>query len=123
MKCYRLKYRLTMSHSATNRRENEHNHVLEIEIFAYPQMNRFVEFGEMEEIVSQCLDGYQNRYLNDMEEFCGDTSLENKGEILYLKLEKAFLVQGWTVERFEISETPLRVYVITKNTYQRGCSR
>lgn len=123
MKYYRLKYRLSMSHSATNSRENEHNHVLEIELFAYPRENVFMEFGDMERFVSGCLDCYQNHYLNDFPEFHGDTSLENVGEVLYLKLENVFEEHSWDFERFEISETPLRVYIITRSTYQKGCSR
>lgn len=120
MKYYRLKYRLNMSHSATNRRADEHHHVLEIELYAYPKGRDFVEFGEMERLVTECLEIYQNQYFNDMADFDGDVSLEHIGEVLYRKLAENFGKQQWSFDRFEISETPLRVYVITKSIYRRG---
>lgn len=120
MKYYKLKYRLNMSHSANNQREMEHHHVLEIELYAYPQGENFVEFGDMEHFVCGCLDRYQNQYLNDCPEFEGDVSLENIGEVLYRELEENFTLHNWNFDRFEISETPLRIYIITKSTYLRG---
>lgn len=109
-----------MSHSATGQRADEHHHVLEIELYAYPGGSGFVEFGDMERLVTGCLEEYQNQYFNDMEDFGGDVSLEHIGEVLYGKLAETFGEWQWRFDRFEISETPLRVYVITKSTYRRG---
>ena len=62
----------------------------------------------------------RKKYLNDMPEFDGDTSVENVGEVLYARLSKHFEDRHWKFSRMEISETPLRVYVIAKYNYHGG---
>lgn len=120
MKNYHLKYRLNISHSVDSDRSKEHNHIFEIEVYAYPEDDTFVEFSDMEKLVEDVLSKYQKRYLNDMPEFEGDTSVENVGEVLYGSLSKHFEDMRWNFKRMEISETPLRVYVIAKYNYHGG---
>lgn len=118
---YRLKYRLAMRHSADNNREHEHSHVLEIEAYAFPMMENFQEFNDIEKHIDACLDRFQNRYLNELPEFDGDASLENTGEVLFPILKEELRENDWDLQRFEISETPLRVYIITKSSFRRRC--
>lgn len=118
---YRLKYRLTIRHSADNNREHEHSHVLEIEAYAFPLMENFQEFNYIEKHVDRCLGRFQNEYLNDLEEFGGDASLENTGEVLFPLLREELKKNDWDLRRFEISETPLRVYIISKDSFRRRC--
>ncbi len=120
-KYYRLKYRLTIRHSADNNRDHEHSHVLEIEVFAFPMMENFQEFNNIEKHVDDCLSRFQNQYLNDLPEFQGDASLENTGEVLFPLLRAELRRSNWNLRRFEISETPLRVYIITQDSFQRRC--
>ena len=120
-KYYRLKYRLNIRHSADNNREHEHSHVLEIEAYAFPLMENFQEFNYIERHVDDCLDRFQNQYLNDLPEFAGDASLENTGEVLFPLLREELHRNDWDLQRFEISETPLRVYIISKDTFRRRC--
>ena len=43
--------------------------------------------------------------------------MEHLGEIFYLKVKDALERQHWKFARFEISETPLRVYAIAEETF------
>ena len=45
MKYYRLKYRLSITHSASGNREDSHNHVLEVEVSAYHNDGEFIELN------------------------------------------------------------------------------
>ncbi len=113
MKYYKLKYRLSITHSADNNEEHKHNHVLEGEIFAEPAADNFVEFSDMEDMVNKTLEIYQNQYLNSLEEFAGDANIENVGEVFWRKLVKVFDKNGWKLIRLEIGENPLRVYAVS----------
>lgn len=113
MKYYKLKYRLSITHSADNNEEHKHNHVLEGEIFAEPPADNFVEFSDMEDMVDKTLEIYQNKYLNSLEEFAGDANIENVGEVFWRKLVNVFDRNGWKLLRLEIGENPLRVYAVS----------
>ena len=54
-------------------------------------------------------------YLNEMEEFHEDTSIENITEVFYEKLSQAFANEGWNLTKIEVGENPLRVYIIQTN--------
>ena len=60
---------------------------------------------------------YQHQYLNEFSEFGGDTSIEHLGEVFYRKVKEALEKHRWKFARFEISETPLRVYAIVEETF------
>ena len=116
MKYYELKYRLPMSHSSSSDRTKMHHHVLEITIYAETGQQDFVEFQDMDQVLSGCLDVYRNQYLNDMEEFHGDTSIENMTEVFYRKIFEQFVKKNWKLTKIEVGENPLRVYIIgTRN--------
>lgn len=112
MKYYVLKYRLPMSHSSSMKKEDSHHHVIEITVQAEYEQQEFIEFLDMEKVLNQCLDPYKNQYLNEMEEFHGDTSIENITEVFYEKLAPAFANEGWNLTKIEVGENPLRVYII-----------
>lgn len=63
------------------------------------------------------LDPYQNQYLNEFPEFGGDTSIEHLGEVFYEKVKDALEKKQWKFARFEISETPLRIYAIVEEEF------
>lgn len=114
MRYYKLKYRISITHSADNNEEHKHNHVLEGEIFAKPAGDDFIEFSSMEDMVNETLNIYQNKYLNELEEFHGDANIENIGEIFWKRLDIVFEHNGWNLIRLEIGENPLRVYAVSK---------
>ena len=107
MKCYKIKYRLGITHSVDNNEKNKHNHILEGEIFAKPSDDDFVEFSDMENMVNETLEEYKNKYLNDLEEFNGDANIEN------VELFMVFEKNGWALIRLEIGENPLRIYSVS----------
>lgn len=113
MKCYKIKYRLGITHSVDNDEKHKHNHILEGEIFAKPSDNDFVEFSDMENMVNETLEEYKNKYLNDLEEFNGDANIENVGEVFWEKLFRVFEKNGWALIRLEIGENPLRIYSVS----------
>ena len=116
MKYYELKYRLPMSHSSSSDRTKMHHHVLEITIYAETGQQDFVEFQDMDQVLGGCLAVYRNQYLNDMEEFHGDTSIENMTEVFYRKIFEQFVKKNWKLTKIEVGENPLRVYIIgTRN--------
>ncbi len=117
MKYHRLKYRLCMQHSFDGKEEHKHHHLIEIEIVARHMSEEFLEFASMDSVLEQAFGPYQYQYLNDFPEFGGDTSIEHLGEIFYLKVKDALERQHWKFARFEISETPLRVYAIAEETF------
>ena len=117
MKYHRLKYRLCMQHSFDGKIENKHQHLIEIEIVARQRRDELMEFASMDSILEQVFRPYQYQYLNDFPEFEGNTSIENLGEVFYLKVREALEEQHWSFARFEISETPLRIYAIAEETF------
>lgn len=110
---YCFNYIVTISHSADNCFEHRHFHSLEIATYISVASKEFEMFDDIEKYGEDYIATYQNKYLNDCEEFGGDTSIENIGEVMYAALEKILENTGLSLERFEIGETPLRKYVIT----------
>jgi 6-pyruvoyl tetrahydropterin synthase-like protein len=106
-----------MQHSFDGRIENKHHHLIEIEIVARQIEEDFMEFASMDSILEEVFAPYQYQYLNEFTEFGGDTSIEHLGEVFYLKVKDALERQHWKFARFEISETPLRVYAIVEETF------
>ena len=123
MKAYHLKYRLSMSHSADNKEEHRHTHVLEIEIFVKPHDKDriFSDFRSIEIHMNEVLDGFQGKYLNDIEIFGADASLEHTGETIYRLLSDEVERNKWHFCCLEISETPLRVYIIRDEDFNTRC--
>ena len=77
----------------------------------------FLEFASMNSILEEVFGPYQYKYLNEYPEFEGDTSIEHLGEVFYGKVKHALEEQHWKFARFEISETPLRIYAIVEETF------
>lgn len=112
MKYYRLKYRLSIQHSADNNIENKHSHVVEVEVYVRPDDDEFIEFQEMDKMLKMALDKYQHKYLNELEDFQGNVTMEGIAEVIYSHLLKIFDGVGWMIARLQVSETPLRTYAI-----------
>ena len=123
MKYYHLKYRLRMSHSVDNQKEHRHKHVLEIEFFLKPddETSMFTEFNSIEKYIDGSLDIYQDQYLNDYPEFGADASLEHTGETVYRLIADRLSDEKWRIVCFEISENPLRVYIIKDEDFNMRC--
>lgn len=119
MRYYCLKYRLNITHSKNNIRQDAHGHVFEIEIFLETPDASFFGFADMEFYMNRALDPYQQKYLNELDVLSGDASLENVGEVVWKELMNSYAETPLKLERMEISETPLRVYAISTATFER----
>lgn len=104
---------ISIQHSADNLKEHAHYHSLEITTYIRVNQTSFEKFDDIEECGEAFVAHYQNRYLNDCEEFGGDTRIEHVGDVLFEILFEKWKEQGAFLERFEIGETPLRKYIIT----------
>ena len=72
-----------------------------------------MNYSKVERTLLDCMEPYQESYLNDMEVFAGDTTIENVGEVICREINERAREMGINLYRFEIAETPLRSYIIT----------
>lgn len=116
MKTYCFRTCISISHSNDDNRENAHIHTVEIAAYVKTneQQSDLVRFDDMEGLIDACLEPYQECYLNEMKGFEKDVRIEYLGETLFYQLDEKLSGNGMYMERFEISETPLRTYIITR---------
>ena len=112
-KRYKLKQFIAIQHSYDGNTENTHAHTLVIECSIRTDTHEMIDYYRVEKLIQGCLEKYENKYLNDMEEFRGNATIERLGEVLCFEIDDALKEIGYGMDHFEIGETPLRVYVIT----------
>lgn len=107
---------IAIRHSNDYNRENAHFHTVEIAAFVKyhnPDSDlKIVE--EVKNIVDSCYTPFREAYLNDMEGFEEEVSIEHLGEMLFFKMNQVLDDSGMFLERLEIGETPLRTYIVTR---------
>ena len=111
-KSYKLKTFVAIQHSFDGNEENRHVHTIEINC-AVKTSDEIIDYQLAEGILQQCLSKYENQYLNDFECFKDDATIEHFGEVVCMEIDEALKTYNYSMNRFEIGETPLRVYVIT----------
>ena len=114
---YCFRYYMPITHSADDQKEHTHSHTLEIAVYirllsGFHGRN-LEKFGEIEQFSQAVLRRYHGQYLNDLPEFGGDASIEHIGDVLYRIMEQQLLREQLLVERLEIGENPLRLYVVS----------
>ncbi|MBQ4283976.1 MAG: 6-carboxytetrahydropterin synthase [Lachnospira sp.] len=116
MRTYCFRTCISISHSNDGVRENAHGHT--VEVAAFLRLNELLsdirKFEDTEKLIAECLSQYQEQYLNDMQGFKGDSSIENLGEILFYSLADKLDSNNIFMEKLEIGETPLRTYIVTR---------
>ena len=113
LKRYRLKFFIAIKHSFDGNRDNLHAHTITIDCSLKTENQEIIDFKRVENIIQSCIDKYDNKYLNDLPGFEEKATIEHLGEILCFEIDDAVKGIGYEMDRFEIGETPLRVYVIT----------
>ena len=113
LKRYRLKFFIAIKHSFDGKPENLHAHTIVINCSIKTENEEIIDFKQVESLIQSCIDKYDNKYLNDLEGFEETATIEHLGEILCFEIDEALKGIGYEMDRFEIGETPLRVYVIT----------
>ena len=112
-KRYRLKQFIAIQHSYDGNRENLHAHTIAINCNIKTEINEIIDYKKVETNIKKCLDKYENNYLNDLDAFKENATIERFGEVLCYEIDDELKKIGYEMDRFEIGETPLRVYVIT----------
>lgn len=93
-----------------------HPHIWQISVFVEARGD-FSEFDQTEKIIQRVLEQYENRNLNDVQPFDQvNPILENIGEVFFLKFNQVLQEYGIEIKKLEISETPVRIYVVDQKT-------
>ncbi|ALU36824.1 6-pyruvoyl-tetrahydropterin synthase-related protein [Clostridium autoethanogenum] len=112
---YKYKFKINISHSVliNNRRGNLHSHTFEISLFIKIINDDFALYDDVEKIVQEFLNIYDEKELNLIKPFDKiEPTIENVGDFLYVRLKGILKNNNMILIRLEISETPARVYVV-----------
>ncbi len=112
-KKYTLRSFISIRHSFDGNIKHEHAHTVEISCTVKTATEDMIDYFAVEKTIKSVFDRYEGKYLNDITEFCTDATIEHLGEVLCRDIDNTLLPMGYAMDRFEIGETPLRVYVIT----------
>lgn len=111
---YVYKFKLNASHSVSinKKRGKEHSHTFEISLFIKISNEDFFLYDHVEQIVQNFLNQYKEKLLNRIEPFNKiEPTLENLGDVLFIKIKKILDANGMSLIKLEINETPSRVYI------------
>ncbi|MBE5823580.1 MAG: hypothetical protein E7308_05870 [Butyrivibrio sp.] len=111
-KSYKLKSFVAIMHSFDGNKDSSHVHTVEINC-TIKTTEDIIDYRMTENLIGSCISKYENKYLNDFDEFRDDATIEHFGEVLCGEIDEELMENGYSMNRFEIGETPLRVYVIT----------
>ncbi len=113
---YRYKFYLDANHyiyTPAGERGMVHPHTWEFAVELKNRNGDFVMFSDIERMINEVLQPFQNICLNDVEPFDKKIpTLENIGEHFKDVMGKRMLELNWELLRMEISETPSRSYII-----------
>ena len=116
MPSYHIRSCLPILHSMMGDRDASHLHNIALSLYLFRPEDTMLQFSEVEGAIDRCLSPYKNRFLNEMPEFESDASIEQIGEVLYVRLQETMAAYDLILERFEIEETPLRTYIIRRES-------
>jgi 6-pyruvoyltetrahydropterin/6-carboxytetrahydropterin synthase len=102
-------------HSFSGDFEQTHGHSFSIACYIGMGENSGEEEQlEIKELIDCFVDGYRDKYLNELEEFAGrENTLELLGDVFYEKLKLLLAGRGHSLYQLDISENPLCVYQIS----------
>lgn len=113
---YRYKFYLDASHYIYSNEGNKgviHPHTWEFAVELKNKNGDFVMFNEIEKVINDIFEPYQESSLNEKEPFNKIVpTLENIGEYFKSLMEERMEDRNWEVLRLEVSETPSRSYII-----------
>lgn len=111
-KKYKIKSFIAIQHSFDGNTEHIHAHTVEINCSIKTSFD-IIDYRKVESTIQKCIDRYENKYLNDLPGFEETATIERLGEVLCYEIDNELKPIGYEMDRFEIGETPLRLYVIT----------
>ena len=113
---YKFKFYLNANHAIqiNGRKGQIHPHTWEISIVTLKLSDKFICFNDVETIVDQMFDQYQDKFINEIEPFnMINPTLENICEVFKDKISEILKNADWELLKIEVSETPARSYVIS----------
>lgn len=110
---YRMSFFLEIRHSFDGSVERMHDHTVEIRCKITIRQQDIVQFDDVEAVVERCVGRYDKQILNNLPQLSGDSTIEHLGEVMCYEIDDEIRKFGYEMNRFEISETPLRTYIIT----------
>lgn len=114
IKKYQFKFYMNARHSLSP--DDVHAHTWELAIEVINKEKKYVIFNELERIIENYLEYYENIYLNDVKPF--DQLLpiiENMGDVFAYDLEHIFNEKKIYLYSLAISENPIRTYEIVND--------
>jgi 6-pyruvoyl tetrahydropterin synthase-like protein len=111
-KKYKIKSFIAIQHSFDGNTEHIHAHTVEINCSIKTEKD-IIDYKLVEGTIQKCIDRYENKYLNELKGFEESATIERLGEVLCYEIDDELKPLGYEMDRFEIGETPLRLYVIT----------
>lgn len=112
---YRFKFYFDASHSIyiAGTLGQSHPHTWEVIINTVRVRKSFVPFDKIEKKVESFLSQYQDTYINSIEPFTTiNPTLENICNYFKESIQFMLYEDGWLLLSIEISETPVRSYII-----------
>lgn len=91
-----------------------HPHTWEISIVTLKLSDKFISFNDVEKIVDNIFQAYQDKFINEIAPFNKiNPTLENICEVFKNKIYDILKDNEWELLKIEVSETPARSYVIS----------
>ena len=112
---YRYKIYLNANHSIKiGQKQGEiHPHTWEISMDMIEINELFTEFTNVEKVLENIIEPYQDKYINDLPPFNRlNPTLENITEYFKDLFEKELVNLGYILVSIEVSETPTRAFII-----------
>ena len=116
MRTHCFKECIAICHSNDYARENAHFHTVEVAAFVkyHDPESDLQKVDDVKKIIDLCFAPYQEAYLNDMEGFEEQVTIEHLCETLFYRLNQMLTDEDMFLEKLEIGETPLRTYIVTR---------
>lgn len=109
---YKYRKKLNISHSIEG--HNIHMHTLDIEVVVREKNKSFSLFNDNERRVSECIEQYSGKYINDLEDFKdNDATIEDIGYVLFNQIKEILKDTKFDLYTVAVSETPARQYIVS----------
>ncbi len=120
---YKLRYKLITFLSSGNIKDisSVHAKTFDIALFISPSRRSFVPFDRIEAIISETLEVYSEKNLVQVPPFDNlEPTITNLGNVFFVLLKEALFQKDLVLETLEISESPIRSYIVNEVNADRG---
>lgn len=115
VKYYKYRYYFNALHSEDGEKEHARMYTFTVTLYLKPMgKEQFVSFDEIDRIARENLKEYQGAYLNELPAFSTELpTIDKIGKYLNQQFRNAMRVKQFELVQLEISDTPLRSYLIS----------